>query len=149
MQRKATKNTRAANAEERRLLKKTKEQPCIVCGCPPPSIADHAYGATFRHNKELIGMVAIMPLCGRHDSVKTNRKNKVFMQKYGSIAEKCLKNMENVGYELSYSHALVFDCIKEDENRQYGDKRKGGSDRCSLVDSDSLDIPDGGSWFLE
>lgn len=71
MQRKPTKNTRGPNADEKRFMQYTKECSCIVCGQIGPSIVDHCLGATFKHNKILLGHWFIIPLCPICDSFKS------------------------------------------------------------------------------
>ncbi len=73
MQRKATKNTRAANADEKRFIAFVKECDCITCRNPGPSIVDHMYGSTFKQKKILIGMWALLPYCPVCDEVKTTQ----------------------------------------------------------------------------
>lgn len=82
MQRKATKNTRTANAAEKRYLLWVKEQPCVICG-NWPVIADHCEGATYKHNKVLIGMWFILPYCQIHDAVKTNGSKRAHLNEFG------------------------------------------------------------------
>lgn len=71
MQRKKSKNTRLANAEEKRFHGWLKEQPCVWCGNEGPSIVDHCRGATFKHNKTLIGHWFCLPCCVPCDTQKT------------------------------------------------------------------------------
>ena len=71
MQRKATKNTRGPNAGEKRFQGWLKEQSCVWCGCAGPSIVDHCRGATFKHNKTLIGHWFCIPQCYQCDTDKT------------------------------------------------------------------------------
>lgn len=71
MQRKATKNTRGPSAEEKRFQGWLKEQPCVWCNNPGPSIVDHCRGATFKHNKVLIGHWFCIPQCLECDTQKT------------------------------------------------------------------------------
>ena len=71
MQRKATKNTRGRNAAEEHYQNWAKEQRCAFCGMPGPSINDHAEGATFRHNKVLIGHFYVVSKCQICDDAKT------------------------------------------------------------------------------
>jgi len=71
MQRKATKNTRAANAEEKAFQAWIKEQDCCGCGRSGPSIGDHCEGSTFKNNKVLVGHWFVIPLCVICDKVKT------------------------------------------------------------------------------
>ena len=71
MHRKATKTTRGPNALESKLMAWVKIQPCCICSHPGPSIVDHMYGATFKHNKVLVGHCALLPYCYHCDQVKT------------------------------------------------------------------------------
>lgn len=71
MQRKPTKNTRGPNAEEKRFQGWLKVQDCVWCGYPGPSIVDHARGATFKHNKVLVGHWFCLPVCVVCDHEKT------------------------------------------------------------------------------
>ena len=71
MRRKPTKTTRGPNANERRLRKWVKDQPCCICNDPGPSIVDHMYGSTFKHMKILIGHAALLPYCHDGDMAKT------------------------------------------------------------------------------
>ena len=82
MQRKATKKTRAENADEKRFKHWVKDQPCIECG-DSPVIVDHMYGSTMRHNKVLIGMWALLPLCLECDRVKTLGSHNAYRETFG------------------------------------------------------------------
>lgn len=99
MQRKATKNTRGANAEEKRFMAWTKEQPCINCDNPPPSIVDHVHGSCFKHNKVLIGHWFVIPLCIECDTVKTIGSCRGFINRFGSLAALWLKSVERSSFE--------------------------------------------------
>lgn len=92
MQRKASKKTRSANAEEKRFTQWVKDQPCIQCGSWPV-IVDHMYGSTFRHNKQLIGMVALLPLCPVCDSVKTNGSHKSYLEAFGETQSQSFERL--------------------------------------------------------
>jgi len=83
MQRKATNNTRGPNAEEKRFQAYTKQCDCIVCDCPGPSIVDHCYGATAKHNKVLVGHWWVIPLCLECDTIKTQGNAKRLISKIG------------------------------------------------------------------
>lgn len=72
MQRKATKNTRGPNAQEKAFHGWLKEQSCAYCGNPGPSIVDHARGATFKHQKVLIGHAFCTSKCEQCDMFKTH-----------------------------------------------------------------------------
>jgi hypothetical protein len=63
MQRKATKNTRGPNADEKKYQAWCKEQPCCVTGARGCIEVHHMYSSTFKHNKVLIGHWACIPLC--------------------------------------------------------------------------------------
>lgn len=83
MQRKPTKNTRGPNAEEKRFQGWVKQQFCCWCGSESGSIVDHVMGATFRHNKTLIGHRFVLPNCAECDYKKTE-----LGQKLGDYTEK-------------------------------------------------------------
>jgi len=88
MQRKATKkSTRAALSDEKQFMKWVKDQDCIECG-NSPVIVDHMYGATFIHNKVLIGHWALLPLCDHCDPVKTNGSHKAYKEHFGRTQAK-------------------------------------------------------------
>ena len=73
MQRKATKNTRGPNADEKRFQGWLKTHHCAWCGNEGPSIVDHARGATFKHNKTLVGHWFCLSACAICDEEKTIR----------------------------------------------------------------------------
>ena len=83
MQRKPTKNTRGPNAEEKRFHGWVKQQPCCWCGSESGTIVDHVKGATFKHNKALIGHWLVVPNCLECDDKKTR-----LGQKLGDYADK-------------------------------------------------------------
>jgi len=83
MRRKPTKNTRGPVAPEVRFMNWCHDQECIICWTPPPIIADHCKGATFRHNKVLIGMWFILPYCYEHDQVKTQGSARRHFKEFG------------------------------------------------------------------
>lgn len=83
VQRSATKNTRGANAAEKRFMDFCKSEPCIICFQPPPSIVDHMYGSTFRHNKVLIGPWAELPYCPECDEIKTQGSHRTHFKVFG------------------------------------------------------------------
>jgi len=71
MQRKPTKNTRGPNSAEKQFQSWLKDQCCVWCGSESGSIVDHVRGATFRHNKVLIGHFFCLPNCEICDKKKT------------------------------------------------------------------------------
>jgi len=99
MNRKPTNNTRGANAEERRFWAFTKESDCIVSGHPGPSIVQHCYGETFKHNKVLIGHWFIIPLCYDVDNIITVGSTTDFRAKFGPQCDLWLKHVGNGGFE--------------------------------------------------
>lgn len=87
MQRKPTKNTRGPSAAEKRFQGWVKHKPCCWCGSESGSIVDHVKGATFRHNKTLIGHWFVLPNCTVCDDKKT-REGKKLGDYAGRWAEK-------------------------------------------------------------
>ena len=71
MQRKPTKNTRGPNTDEKKFQGWLKHRYCHWCGDSAPSIVDHCRGATFKHNKVLIGHWMCIPQCVKCDTQKT------------------------------------------------------------------------------
>ena len=86
VQRKATKTTRGPNADEKKYQGWCKEQDCAWCGNPGPSIVDHCRGATFKHNKTLIGHQFCIPQCAICDTQKT-----IHGKRLGNESEKWLE----------------------------------------------------------
>ena len=86
MQRKSTKTTRGPNASEQRFQGWLKERNCVWCGNPGPSIVDHCRGATFKHNKTLIGHTFCVPQCVTCDTQKT-----IHGKRLGNESEACLR----------------------------------------------------------
>lgn len=86
MRRKATKQSRGPNAEERRFMAYTKECDCIVCG-NSPVIVDHCRGSTFKIKHELVSVLLghwfVLPLCQTCDDAHTKHSVKVFEAKHG------------------------------------------------------------------
>lgn len=83
MQRKATKNTRGPNSDEKAYQAWLKEQPCVNCGAPGPSIVDHCEGSTFRNLKVLIGHWFCICLCPACDEIKTIGNHKRQYEEFG------------------------------------------------------------------
>jgi len=54
-----------------------------VCGCSGPSIVQHCFGKTFKHNKVLIGHWFVIPLCIMCDEIDTKGSHGAFRRKFG------------------------------------------------------------------
>ena len=102
MQRKATKNTRGPNAQEKRFQGWIKHRPCCWCGSDSGSIVDHVKGATFKHNKELIGHIFVLPNCLSCDDKKTR-----LGERLGDYVEVWLGEVED--FELETTEVIPFD----------------------------------------
>ena len=90
MMRKSTATTRGPNAAEKRFQGWLKEQGCSWCPQEGPCIVDHAKGATFKHNKVLVGHWFCLPVCMECDTEKT-----ICGKLQGNQAEKWLEIIEN------------------------------------------------------
>lgn len=111
MQRKPTKNTRGPNANEKRFMRWVKEQPCCVCGREGPSIVDHAMGATYKHNKTLIGHWFLLPLCEEHDSYKRYASRRGFINAYGYMSSYWSQLVSNYALEVpAQCYDAIMDC---------------------------------------
>lgn len=85
MQRKPTRQSRGPNAAEKRHIGWLKERMiCAACQQHGPVIAHHAEGATFRHNKVLIGHLFVLGLCQSCDNVVTRESRKAFRDSFGA-----------------------------------------------------------------
>jgi hypothetical protein len=120
MQRKATKNTRAANAHEKRYHAWVKEQSCCTCGNHGPSIVHHCEGATFKHNKVLVGHWFCIPLCLECDEVITKGSRRKFVEIFApqsalwsSVISKYIESiMPNIDLWKHLCPAEVIDSIE-------------------------------------
>lgn len=87
MQKKATKQSPAANAKERTFMATVKELPCCCCGNDGPSIVDHIYGSSKKlyngPERVHVGHYAVIPLCIHCDNVKTQGSRRVFENEFG------------------------------------------------------------------
>lgn len=75
MRRKPTKNTRGPNNAEKKFMAWCKQRPCIISGAWGV-VVHHCEGATFKHNKVLIGHWFVIPLCLEWDDVVTHGSRK-------------------------------------------------------------------------
>ena len=85
MQRKATKQSRAANSDEKAFQGWLKDQYCCITGIYGVDV-HHCAGSTFKHNKVLIGHWFCLPLAPAvHHEYHSGTK--AFKLRYGSQAE--------------------------------------------------------------
>jgi hypothetical protein len=124
--RKPTKTTRGPNADEKRFQGWLKEQPCCVTGVSGPSIVHHCEGATFKHNKVLVGHWFCLPLCQEVDDVITHGSRKAFRERYGPQSD--------------FWRAVIFNydahCSKK---RKYYGACGGGGSMTSIIDYEVYD----------
>jgi hypothetical protein len=102
MQRKSNSKTRGPNAEEKKFQLWLKGHDCVWCGNPGPGIVDHCRGATFRHNKILIGHRFCISQCWECDHRKT-----IGGKRQGNEAQSWLKL--NAEYELETGIETPYD----------------------------------------
>lgn len=108
MQRKATKNTRAANSFEKHYHSWLKNSGvCAACNNFRPVINHHCEGATFKHNKTLIGHWFVIGLCFPCDNIITQGSRKVFREKFGPQSQLWLNRIEE--YEATESRRVPED----------------------------------------
>ena len=111
MQRKRSPTTRHPNAAESRFMLWIKEQDCCSCHKPGPSICDHMYGSTFKHNKVLVGHWALLPYCQECDTVKTIHGRKAHNDKFG-FTQAELWDMMITEYTLDEQLPVPFEVIQ-------------------------------------
>ena len=85
MQRRATKQSRGPNAEEKRFQSWLKQQPCAVGGWGITEV-HHCKGSTFKHNKVHIGHWFCLPLSQSAHSAY-HAGTKAWQAQYGNQAE--------------------------------------------------------------
>lgn len=88
MQRKATKQSRAANAIERQHMAWLKDrQICAVCRARGPVICHHMYGSTAKIKVDLVtiqvGHAAVLGLCRDCDDAVTLGSRRAFTDRFG------------------------------------------------------------------
>lgn len=96
MMRKATKQSRAANAEEKRHMGWVKTKPtCSACHNPAPLIVHHCEGSAFKANKLLVGHWFVLGLCQCCDNIVTRGSRKAFRAAFGPQSKLWLKQLES------------------------------------------------------
>lgn len=108
MERKVTSTTRGPNKEEKKFQAWLKEQRCCVSGIHYVDV-HHCKGATFKHNKTLIGHWFCIPLCRPMHNLY-HREKRVFHTNYGRQCDLWLKEVKM--YEMQ-TGATVPENIKE------------------------------------
>lgn len=98
MQRRATKNTRGANAQEKAFQGWLKYQPCYWCNSESGSIVDHCKGATFKHNKVLIGHWMCNSNCLICDTQKT-----IHGKRLGNESDAAIDLIDRYEQQLGYT----------------------------------------------
>ena len=95
-----TKTTRGPNAKEKRYVKWIKEEKltCDCCKRMAPLIGHHCEGATFKHNKVLVGHWFVLGLCERCDEVVTLGSRRSFREHFRPQAEIWLEAIQD--YQL-------------------------------------------------
>ena len=89
-----TKQTRGANADEKRYMAWVKHQGCCFCNCTSGSIVDHCKGSAFKHNKVLIGHWFINSKCTVCDMFTTQGSHNKLFKTFGiTDSDATLKQM--------------------------------------------------------
>ncbi len=87
MRRAATKQSRGPNSVEDRFRAWVKEQGCVICFLPGPSIVDHMFGSATKVKinlvTEIIGHLALLPYCPGCDQAKTDGSPKAHFKAFG------------------------------------------------------------------
>jgi len=105
-------NGRLANVDEKKFQRWLKEQPCVWCDNPGPSIVDHCRGSTFKHLKVLIGHFFCLPHCVECDTKKT-----IYGKRLGNEAEAWLKMDKKFSIESTCSASDDVFCSIRDWNK--------------------------------
>ncbi len=105
MQRKPTKQSRGANAQERAHIAWIKERGiCAACGSDSGVIAHHCEGATFKvtvgFERVQVGHWFVLGLCQCCDNIVTKQSRAAFRDAFGPQSELWLKQAENYPVEI-------------------------------------------------
>jgi hypothetical protein len=105
MQRKATRQSRAANAEEKAHITWIKERGiCAACGATGGVIAHHCEGATFKvrvgFERVQIGHWFVLGLCQCCDNIVTRQSRSALRDAFGAQSELWLKQAEQYPREI-------------------------------------------------
>lgn len=85
MQRKATRQSRGANAAEKRHMSWIKSRMvCAACRQFGPVINHHCMGATFKNNKVQCGHLFVIGLCQSCDNIVTRESRRALCDAFGS-----------------------------------------------------------------
>jgi len=101
MMRKSTAQSRGPNAAEKAHMAWVKHNGdfCSACQWPAILIVHHCEGATFRHNKILIGHWFVLGLCQECDDVVTHGSRRAFREKFGPQSELWLRQFERYPFK--------------------------------------------------
>jgi len=89
-------STRGPTADEKRFMRWVKEQEfCCACYIKTYIEVDHAYGATYKHLKTLVGHWFLLPLCTECHQSKSINGTKGFIEEHGPLGCLWLKLIEH------------------------------------------------------
>ena len=93
--RKATAQSRGADAAERRLIHWIKtEGICHACGNNNGVYVHHMYGATWKFRRMHLGHIAVIGLCEACDAIITRGSRRAFVDKFGPQSQLWAKMIE-------------------------------------------------------
>ncbi|WP_020209023.1 hypothetical protein [Gilvimarinus chinensis] len=108
MQRVATKNTRGPNAAEKRHMAWVKERgKCAALDVFTAVTAHHCEGATFRHNKVLVGHWFVLGLSKLADDFVTHGSRRKFREQFGPQSELWLRQLEDYPHQDEVPYEVV------------------------------------------
>jgi hypothetical protein len=105
MQRKATRQSRAPNADEKAHIAWIKERGiCAACGIGGGVIAHHCEGATFKvrvgFERVQIGHWFVLGLCQPCDNIVTRQSRAAFRDAFGAQSELWIKQADHYPQEI-------------------------------------------------
>lgn len=108
MQRAATRQSRAANAAEKRHMSWIKGRMiCAACNRFGPVINHHCEGATFRNKKILVGHLFVIGLCQDCDDIITRQSRRKFRESFGSQSGLWSKQFESYPNQQDFSQEEI------------------------------------------
>lgn len=95
MQRKPTRQSRGPDAAEKRHMAWIKERGiCAACVNDGGVIGHHCEGATFKHNKILLGHWFVIGLCQCCDNIITRQSRRAFRDAFGNQCDLWFKQLQ-------------------------------------------------------
>lgn len=109
MQHKATRQSRNANAAEKRHMSWIKQRMiCAACKQEGPVINHHCEGSSFKNNKRQVGNLFVIGLCPCCDNIITRGSRRAFRDINGPQCLVWAKQFEEYPHKDDFSHEEIY-----------------------------------------